>query len=69
MVKQQLFRRTYKAHTCGCRELTRKAQVRSNCGLLLNKSERVSSSEAGLKTLNNNPDAHLTLAKGDETLC
>ena len=60
MFNQQLFKRTYKAHTYGYRELTRKTQVRSNCGLLLNSFERVRNSVADLKTLNNNPDAYLT---------
>ena len=60
MFNQQLFKRTYKAHTYGYRELTRKTQVRSNCGLLLNSFDRVRNSVADLKTLNNNPDAYLT---------
>jgi len=65
---QKLFKRTFKEHTYGYRELTRKTQVRSNCGLCLNSAERVRRSGADLKTLNNNPDAYLTLIfKENET--
>ena len=67
MFNQQLFKRTVKEHTYGYRELTRKTQVRSNCGPLLNREETLS--VADLKTLNNNPDAYLTLVKGGKTFC
>jgi hypothetical protein len=69
MFMQKLFKRTVKEHTYGCRELTRKTQVRSNCGLFLNSSERARNGEADLKTLNNNPDAYLTQFIGGKTLC
>jgi len=68
MFMQKLFKRNY-IHTYGYRELTRKTQVRSNCGLCLNSAERARRSGADLKTLNNNPDAYLTQAIGGKTLC
>ena len=38
------------------------AQARCNCGPVLNSGKRASRSEPGLKTLDNDPDAYLTLA-------
>ena len=55
MFNQQLFKRTLKAHTRECY-----ASLRLY-GLLLNSLERAKDSVADLKTLNNNPDAYLTL--------
>ena len=40
------------------------AQAQCNCGLFLNSSKKARSSEADLKTLDNNPDAHLTSTNG-----
>ena len=45
------------------------AQAQCNCGLFLNGSKRVKSGEIGLKTLDNNSDAHLTLERGGKTSC
>ena len=44
-------------------------QAQCNCGLCLNSAERARRSDAGLKTLNNNPDAYLTQFIGGKTLC
>jgi hypothetical protein len=68
MFMQQLFKRTLKEHTYEYQELTCKTQARGNCGLRLNSAKRARRSDAGLKTLNNNSDAYLTLIfKEDET--
>ena len=40
------------------------AQAQCDCGLFLNGSKRARSGEIGLKTLDNNPDAHLTPTNG-----
>ena len=55
MFNQQLFKRTSKERTCGY------CASPPLCGPVLNSGESVNRSEPGLKTLNNNPDAHLTL--------
>ena len=44
-------------------------QAQCNCGLFLNGSKRVKSGEIGLKTLDNNPDAHYNSLRGGKTLC
>ena len=54
MFNQQLFKRTFKAHTRECC-----ASLRLY-GLSLNSFERTRNSAADLKTLDNNPDAYLT---------
>lgn len=69
MFMQQLFKRTFKEHTYEYQELTCRTQARSNCGLCLNSAERARRSDAGLKTLNNNPDAYLTQVIGGKALC
>ncbi|MCL4497055.1 MAG: hypothetical protein M1467_02980 [Deltaproteobacteria bacterium] len=62
MFNQQLFKRTFKARTLGYYASP------NLCGPVLNSGERVSRSEPGLKTLDNDPDAYLTLIfKENET--
>ncbi|MCL4497801.1 MAG: hypothetical protein M1412_08245 [Deltaproteobacteria bacterium] len=63
MFNQQLFKRTFKEHTlryCASLKLY---------GSSLNSLERARDGVPGLKTLNNNPDAYLTLIKGGKALC
>ena len=55
MFNQQLSKRTFKARTI---EYCASSML---CGPVLNSGKRVSRSEPGLKTLDNDPDAYLTL--------
>ena len=55
MFNQQLSKRTFKEHTVGC------CASSMLYGPVLNSGKRASRSEPGLKTLDNNPDAYLTL--------
>ena len=58
MFEQKLFKARL---TCAPLSI---AQAQCNCGLFLNGSKRVKSGGIGLKTLDNNPDAHLTSTNG-----
>ena len=63
MFSQQLSKRTLKARTLGY------CASPNPCGPALNSGKRASRGEPGLKTLDNDLDARLTLVKGGKTLC